>query len=114
MALTNYSGDEHPEATVEASKFLFSIILTRSGPRNRSQPHPTQLVSTLPHESPPPNTHSLPPNVTFEIDDAEETWTYSQKFDFVHARMMTGSFANVPKFFDQVYEYPSLPAIPHP
>jgi hypothetical protein len=47
----------------------------------------------------------MPPNVTFEIDDAEEPWTYSQKFDFVHARMMTGSFANVPKFFDQVYEY---------
>ncbi|KAF4625669.1 hypothetical protein G7Y89_g12491 [Cudoniella acicularis] len=47
----------------------------------------------------------LPPNVTFEIDDAEEPWTYSHKFDFIYARMMTGSIANWPKFFKQCFEF---------
>ncbi|KAH6672371.1 S-adenosyl-L-methionine-dependent methyltransferase [Halenospora varia] len=47
----------------------------------------------------------LPPNVTFEIDDADEPWTYSQKFDFIHARMMTGSIASWPNFFGQCFEF---------
>ncbi|TVY16855.1 putative methyltransferase tdiE [Lachnellula arida] len=47
----------------------------------------------------------LPPNVTFEIDDIEEPWTFSQKFDFIHARMVTSALADVPKFFDQAFEY---------
>jgi len=67
-------GDEHPEATV------LGIDLSPIQPG------------------------FLPPNVTFEIDDAEEPWTYSQKFDLIHGRMLTGSFANVPKFFDQTFE----------
>ncbi|OLN81082.1 Trans-aconitate 2-methyltransferase 12 [Colletotrichum chlorophyti] len=35
--------------------------------------------------------NSVPPNVKFEIDDLEEEWTYSQPFDYIHSRMMTGS-----------------------
>jgi cyclopropane fatty-acyl-phospholipid synthase-like methyltransferase len=51
-----------------------------------------------------PDQHSISPNVTFEIDDLEDTWTFSQKFDFVHSRMMTGSFTDWPRFFKQAYE----------
>jgi len=46
----------------------------------------------------------LPPNVIFEIDDVEEPWTYSQKFDFIHGRMMTGSLVSWPKYWTQAYD----------
>ncbi|KAK0114266.1 hypothetical protein ONS95_013763 [Cadophora gregata] len=45
----------------------------------------------------------VPPNASFEIDDLEEPWHFSEKFDYIHCRMMTGSFANWPKFFDQAF-----------
>ena len=48
---------------------------------------------------------SVPPNVTFEIDDLEESWTFSQKFDFIFARMMVGSFVDFPRFFDQSLQH---------
>lgn len=47
----------------------------------------------------------VPPNVTFEVDDIEEPWTFSHKFDFIHARMMTGSLADWPAFFKQSFEF---------
>lgn len=46
----------------------------------------------------------VPPNVSFEVDDVEEPWTFHPKFDLIHSRMMTGSFANWPKFFEQAFE----------
>ena len=47
----------------------------------------------------------VPPNVEFLIDDAEEPWAFPEKFDFVHARQMVGSFASWPKFVETAYEY---------
>ncbi|KAK1460881.1 hypothetical protein CMEL01_15178 [Colletotrichum melonis] len=35
-----------------------------------------------------------PPNVRFEIDDIEDTWTYSRPFDYIHSRVMTSSIKN--------------------
>lgn len=49
----------------------------------------------------------LPPNATFEIDDIEEEWTFTQTFDFIHARMLTGSLADWPKFFSQAFAHTS-------
>ncbi|KAL0933378.1 methyltransferase domain-containing protein [Colletotrichum truncatum] len=46
----------------------------------------------------------VPPNVSFQIDDIEEEWTFSQKFDFVYSRMMTAAIADFPKMFRQSYE----------
>lgn len=46
----------------------------------------------------------VPPNARFEIDDLEEPWHFSEKFDYIHSRMMTGSFANWPRFFEQAFE----------
>lgn len=45
----------------------------------------------------------LPPNVQFEVDDIEEPWTYSQKFDFIYSRMMMCSLNSYPKFFEQAF-----------
>ncbi|ROT42580.1 S-adenosyl-L-methionine-dependent methyltransferase [Sodiomyces alkalinus F11] len=46
----------------------------------------------------------VPPNVHFFIDDLEENWTFTTKFDFIHCRMMTGAIANWPRFFEHCYE----------
>ncbi|RDW84508.1 S-adenosyl-L-methionine-dependent methyltransferase-4 [Coleophoma cylindrospora] len=46
----------------------------------------------------------VPPNVEFQIDDLEERWTFSDKFDFIFARMLNGSLADWPKFFQQSWE----------
>ncbi|KAF2770513.1 S-adenosyl-L-methionine-dependent methyltransferase [Teratosphaeria nubilosa] len=46
----------------------------------------------------------VPPNLKFVVDDAEDDWIYSAPFDFIHARLMAGCFADWPKFFRQAYE----------
>jgi len=46
----------------------------------------------------------VPPNVKFEVDDSEDTWTFSHKFDFIHNRAMEGAFADWPRFFQQSFE----------
>ena len=40
----------------------------------------------------------------FEVDDAEETWTFPQKFCFVHARYLAFSVQDWPKLVRQCYE----------
>ncbi|KAE9986155.1 hypothetical protein EG328_006418 [Venturia inaequalis] len=47
----------------------------------------------------------VPTNCRFEIDDVEEEWTWGQKFDYIHARMMTASFSDYPKFFRQAFDH---------
>jgi len=34
----------------------------------------------------------IPPNCHFEVDDAEDDWNYSQKFDLIHGRAMFSCF----------------------
>ncbi|PQE05792.1 hypothetical protein CJF31_00004540 [Rutstroemia sp. NJR-2017a BVV2] len=46
----------------------------------------------------------VPPNAQFQVDDAEEDWTFGESFDFIYARMMTGSLQNWDRFFDQCYK----------
>ncbi|KAK4502517.1 hypothetical protein PRZ48_005942 [Zasmidium cellare] len=46
----------------------------------------------------------IPPNVKFIIDDAEDLWLYDEKFDFIHARLMSGCFSNWPQFIQQSFE----------
>ncbi|KAI7759014.1 hypothetical protein LZL87_010009 [Fusarium oxysporum] len=46
----------------------------------------------------------IPPNASFYVDDLEESWGYSNKFDFVFARFLTGSILDWPKFFSESYE----------
>ena len=44
------------------------------------------------------------PNCKFEIDDYEQPWTFKQKFDFVHGRMLVGSICDFHNLFQQVYD----------
>jgi trans-aconitate methyltransferase len=50
------------------------------------------------------NNPSLPTNLEFQVDDLEDEWTYSYKFDFVFGRMLTGSIGDWPKFFKQSFD----------
>ncbi|KAK1658482.1 methyltransferase domain-containing protein [Colletotrichum godetiae] len=46
----------------------------------------------------------VPPNVRFEIDDIEEPWLFSQPFDYIHSRMMTGSISNWKRFLQSCFD----------
>lgn len=54
----------------------------------------------------------VPPNVRFEIDDIEQAWTYTKKFDYIHSRYLQGSIKNWPKLVEQAFEY-HLPPLFH-
>ncbi|PUU83403.1 S-adenosyl-L-methionine-dependent methyltransferase [Tuber borchii] len=41
----------------------------------------------------------VPPNLVYEIDDAESEWTYKHdSFDLIHTRYLAGTFKDWPKF----------------
>ncbi|KXH32807.1 hypothetical protein CSIM01_04300 [Colletotrichum simmondsii] len=46
----------------------------------------------------------VPPNVKFEVDDIEDTWTYSRPFDYIHSRMMNSSISKWEEYIRQSYE----------
>ncbi|OJD16347.1 hypothetical protein AJ78_03480 [Emergomyces pasteurianus Ep9510] len=46
-----------------------------------------------------------PPNCKFEVDDFESTWSYTQPFDFIHAREMEGMVKDYDKLFQQAYKF---------
>jgi hypothetical protein len=48
--------------------------------------------------------NSVPPNLTFLIDDLESPWAHATKFDFIYVRMLTGSLASWPAFDAQALE----------
>ncbi|KAI0451025.1 S-adenosyl-L-methionine-dependent methyltransferase [Xylaria acuta] len=45
----------------------------------------------------------VPPNCRFEIDDIEDEWIFSSKFDYIHGRHMVGSVTDFPKLFASIY-----------
>jgi len=47
----------------------------------------------------------VPPNVHFEVDDVEKEWTYSRKFDFIHARALYGALKDWPGLVGRVFEF---------
>ncbi|KAF4970772.1 hypothetical protein FZEAL_9975 [Fusarium zealandicum] len=61
-------------------------------------------VSVIGIDLSPIQTQFVPPNLSFQVDDLEEPWTFSTKFDFIYSRMMTASFADWPGFFSKCYD----------
>lgn len=45
----------------------------------------------------------MPPNCQFEIDDAEDDWTYNQTFDFIHGRALFSCFKDPAAVFQKAY-----------
>jgi ubiquinone/menaquinone biosynthesis C-methylase UbiE len=49
---------------------------------------------------------AAPPNLSFEIDDAESLWTYTaDQFDFIHIRGLTGCIKDWSYLYAQTYEH---------
>ncbi|CAM1503383.1 Fc.00g081590.m01.CDS01 [Cosmosporella sp. VM-42] len=46
----------------------------------------------------------VPPNVEFQVDDAEKDWTFSPRFDYIHSRLMTSSIENWPDYLRKIHE----------
>ena len=40
----------------------------------------------------------------FEIDDAEETWTFQHQFDFIHVRYLAAAITDWPKLMRQAFD----------
>ena len=47
----------------------------------------------------------VPPNVFFEVDDAQEEWTYTEPFDFIHIRGLTGAFREWTTIYAGVFKH---------
>lgn len=65
-----------------------------------NRPCTSLLTATYPQTHQP----SLPSNLSFQVDDLEDEWTYSYKFDFIYGRMLVGSIGDWPKFFKQSFD----------
>lgn len=47
----------------------------------------------------------VPPNCHFEVDDAEDTWVYSHKFDYIHGRMLFTCFQSHLVVFKSAFDF---------
>lgn len=47
----------------------------------------------------------VPANVFFEVDDAQEEWTYSEPFDFIHMRGLGGAFRDWPAIYASAFKH---------
>jgi ubiquinone/menaquinone biosynthesis C-methylase UbiE len=46
----------------------------------------------------------VPPNLKFELDDAQLDWTFPDNhFDFIHVRLLMGSIRDWPKLYSEIY-----------
>jgi len=47
----------------------------------------------------------VPPNLYFQVEDAESQWLYTKPFDFIHTRDLGGSISDWPKLLCQAYQH---------
>lgn len=86
---------------------------------NNTKPYTAPMVG---HPTPPhppyrqPNHPRVPPNLSFEIDDAEEDWLFDpQSIDFVHARYLFHGIRDWPRLLQQAKRSPQPRSpCPHP
>lgn len=41
----------------------------------------------------------------FEVDDCEEPWTFTEKFDVVHARYLAAAIEDWPRLVSQAFQF---------
>lgn len=46
----------------------------------------------------------VPANVKFEVDDAEENWTFQHQFDYIHCRYLAAAISDWEKLVRQCFE----------
>ncbi|KIV81136.1 hypothetical protein PV11_08580 [Exophiala sideris] len=67
-----------------------------------AEQHPSAFV--IANDLSPTQPSFIPSNVQFEIDDANEPWTYSRRFDFIHCRQHHCAIEEQ-KLFNQAFEF---------
>ncbi|KAL5051217.1 hypothetical protein BDW71DRAFT_194268 [Aspergillus fruticulosus] len=45
------------------------------------------------------------PNVSFQLDDARDEWTYHEPFDLIHLRGLAGAFSDWPAIYRQAFRH---------
>ncbi|KAL8848696.1 MAG: hypothetical protein Q9221_006306 [Calogaya cf. arnoldii] len=50
-------------------------------------------------------TTEVPSNVFFEIDDAQEEWTFTEPFDFIHLRGLSGAFSDWVAVYKEAHKH---------
>lgn len=65
-------------------------------------PNATVIATDIAYFDLPP---SLPPNLEIEIDDIEQDWPYSEPFDFIHIRAMSGAISDWPRLYRQCWNH---------
>ncbi|ETN39249.1 uncharacterized protein HMPREF1541_05472 [Cyphellophora europaea CBS 101466] len=65
--------------------------------------HPSATVTGVDLSPIQPN--YVPPNLKFEIDDFNNDWTFTQKFDLIVGRCLVGASGNYPRLFQQALTY---------
>ncbi|KAI9824747.1 MAG: hypothetical protein M1832_001574 [Thelocarpon impressellum] len=48
---------------------------------------------------------AVPSNVFFEVDNAEEEWTFSSQYDLIHARNLSGSFRSWQAIYEECFRH---------
>ncbi|KAL4787797.1 S-adenosyl-L-methionine-dependent methyltransferase [Aspergillus varians] len=46
-----------------------------------------------------------PPNVSFQLDDARDGWTYHEPFDLIHLRGLSGAFSDWASIYTQAFHH---------
>jgi len=65
--------------------------------------HPEAIVVGV--DLSPIQPKAVPPNCSFEIFDYDDGWTFSDKFDFIHAGMMIGCIDNLDRLIQQAFDH---------
>jgi len=94
------TADQHPESKVIGIDLSPIQPMLQVDFTNRSQEIATERPSELTF-----NYDSVPPNLRFYVDNVELPWTFSETFDFIHCRMMTGAIKDWPKLFENCFQY---------
>ncbi|EEP79319.1 conserved hypothetical protein [Uncinocarpus reesii 1704] len=53
----------------------------------------------------PQSVSIAPPNVYFQIDDADGKWTFHEPFDFIHIRDLSRAISDWPTLYQQAFEH---------
>ena len=62
-----------------------------------------ELYASPPFSHPQSNPCSVPANLTFEIDDMEDEWIWSNPFSYIHGRMMALAFHDPQAVFAKAF-----------
>lgn len=97
-------GSQHFIAPVENPRLILDVGTgTGIWAMDVADDHPEARVLGI--DLSPIQPTAVPPNLEFQIMDADEQWDFDSRFDYVHTRLMNGfSIKSWPFFYQQAFE----------